>query len=473
MSVGPGRSRTRRYGRLLVVAACLVVLATTSLAFRTSPPPAASTPPSIILILTDDQRYDGLDHMAAVKRQLVAKGVSFEDAFVSDSYCCPSRATILTGTYSHTNGIYGDSPRTDGGFRYFKDSTTIATVLQAHGYRTALMGKYMNGYSQVHARYVPPGWDRWFAFTSEPYFGFTVSDQGTNVRYGPDDYQTDVLSAQAVQFIDSTPPGQPLFLYWAPHAPHAPATPAPRYANALRNLPPSRPPNYNEEDVSDKPAYVRALPLMSKHTQAQIDDLRRQMYRTLLSIDDATQEMLSALASTGRLHNTMVVFMSDNGLLIGNHRFHAKKTVPYEESVRVPLIIRWDDAKWHESVDDHIVANVDLAATWAEAAGTTMPGSEGMSLLPILEDPSGPWRDELLLEHAEWSDVPAYCGVRAERYDYYQYSTGEEELYDLTNDPWQLQNVAGDPGYQSTLAHLRTEDHLLCDPVPPGFAWSH
>jgi arylsulfatase A-like enzyme len=439
-----------------------------------APAHAASAPPSIVFILTDDQRYDELDHMAAVQHQLIARGVSFENAFVSDSYCCPSRATILTGTYSHTNGIYGDSPITDGGFRFFKDSTTIATVLHAQGYRTALMGKYMNGYSQVHARYIPPGWDRWFAFTSEPYFGFTVSDQGTNVHFGPDDYQTDVLAAQAVQFIESTPAGQPLFLYWAPHAPHAPATPAPRYELALKNLPISRPPNYNEADVSDKPAYVQAEPPISKGTQAKLDDLRRQMYRTLLSVDDATQQMLDALAATGRLHNTMVVFMSDNGLMIGNHRFHAKKTAPYEESIRVPLILRWDDAAWSPPmVDAHIVANVDLAETWAAAAGTSMPGSEGMSLLSILEDPSSPWRNALLLEHAEWSEVPAYCGVRAERYAYYQYSTGEEELYDLNADPWQLQNVVGNPRYGGTLDQLRAKDHVLCEPLPPGFAWTH
>jgi arylsulfatase A-like enzyme len=124
-------------------------------------------------------------------------------------------------------------------------------------------------------------------------------------------------------------------------------------------------------------------------------------------------------------------------------------------------------------VDAHIVANVDLAETWAAAAGTSMPGSEGMSLLSILEDPSSPWRNALLLEHAEWSEVPAYCGVRAERYAYYQYSTGEEELYDLNADPWQLQNVVGNPRYGGTLDQLRAKDHVLCEPLPPGFAWTH
>ncbi len=244
---------------------------------------------------------------------------------------------------------------------------------------------------------------------------------------------------------------------------------APRYEHALKNLPPSRPPNYNEADVQDKPAYVRAMAPISGGLQVKLDDLRRQMYRSLLSVDDGVKAMLSALASTDRLHNTLIVFMSDNGLLIGNHRFHAKKTAPYEESVRVPMVIRWDDAGWPVPlVDDHIVANVDLAETWAEAAGTTMPGNEGMSLLPILANPSAPWRNELLLEHAEWSEVPAYCGVRGLRYDYYQYSTGEEELYDLQNDQWQLENRASDPGYASVLDQLRADDHVHVRPRPSG-----
>jgi N-acetylglucosamine-6-sulfatase len=352
--------------------------------------PAHADPlhPNILFILTDDQRFDELEHMPAVQSQLIGRGVRFTNGVISDPLCCPSRATILTGTYSHTNGIYTDFAKAGGGFPFFHDATTIATVLQAQGYRTALVGKYLNDYNPENAPYIPPGWDRWFGVTKESYYKFSISDQGTNVDYaGTGQYLTDVLGLEALATIDSTPAGQPLFMYWSPYAPHKPATPSQSYRDAFPHLPRLRPPSYNERDVSDKPAYVQQLPRWDAAKRAKIDAFRRQQYQSLLSVDDGVRAMLDALAAAGRLHNTLIVFMSDNGYLEGEHRIDGK-TVPYVESIKVPFVVRWDAAGWYvPRTDDHIVANVDLAETWAQAAGTAMPGNEGLNLLPLLADP--------------------------------------------------------------------------------------
>jgi N-acetylglucosamine-6-sulfatase len=346
-------------------------------------------------------------------------------------------------------------------------------VLSGLGYSTALIGKYLNGYGLP--KYIPPGWTHWFALTTTDFFGFKVSQDGHAVQY-PGAYQTDVLGQDAVDYVHSVPPDRPLFLYWSPHAPHYPATPAPKYADKFTGMKPARPPSFNEADVSDKPQYIRDQAQLTEDGIATVDEFRRDQYRSLLSVDDWIGSILQALSDTGRLDNTLIVFMSDNGLLLGEHRYWKWKTMPYEESIRVPLIVRWDAAGWNVPRADrqHLVANVDLAETWAEAAGTTMPGNEGLNLLPLLASPQGAnWRKALLLEQATDHIVPSYCGVRERRYVYVQYATGEEELYDLATDPYELENLASDPGQSAQLDRLRAEDHVLCDPVPPHFQWTH
>jgi N-acetylglucosamine-6-sulfatase len=436
---------------------------------------AVSSRPNIVFLLTDDQRFDELGRMPIVQRELIGKGVLFRSAFVSNPLCCPSRATILTGTYSHTTGVYANDDANGGGFAQFRDSTTIATVLHSMGYSTALIGKYLNGYTG-HVHYVPPGWDHWLALTNTNFFGFKASRNGHLAEFPSGLYQTDALGQDAVAYIHSVPTGQPLFLYWSPHAPHYPATPPPMDSNRFSRMKPLRPPSFNEADVSDKPQYVRNKAKFSQAAAAKVDEFRRDQYRSLLSVDEWIGAILKALSDTRRLNNSLIVFMSDNGLLLGEHRFWKWKTMPYEESIRVPLIVRWDAAGWNVPRTDQqdLVANVDLAETWAKAAGSTMPGNEGLSLLPILASREvTSWRTALLLEQATDPIVPSYCGVRENRYVYVQYATGEEELYDLTTDPYELRNVASDTGSAATLVRMRAEDHQLCRPVPPGFAWTH
>jgi arylsulfatase A-like enzyme len=430
---------------------------------RTSP--VTNNGQSIVLILTDDQRWDTLWAMPTVRRELVARGINFTNAFLVNSLCCPSRATILTGQYSHTTGIYSDvGPH--GGFFAFRDRSTIATWLRAAGYHTGLFGKYLNMY---RGKYIPPGWERWFAYQQPPrYFNYLVNDQGSIRRFGsrPADYSTDVMADRAVSFIRSTQ--GPLFVYFAPFAPHTPARPPPRYARAFSHLRPFRPPNYNEADVSDKPAYVRALHRFTPGQKSNIDSTRRRQYQCLLAVDDAVKHILNALRDTNRLGTALIVFMTDNGLTWGEHRFMVTKQVPYEESIRTPFVVR-DDQLIQARTDTHLVLNLDIAPTFAAVAGVPAPGAEGLSLLPLLADPSTPWRPDFLVEHLGPTGIPTYCAVRTSRYIYVYYSTRERELYDLRRDPYELQNRARDRRYASILAALRIRLRELCQPPPPGY----
>jgi arylsulfatase A-like enzyme len=444
----------------------------------------SGSPPNIVLILTDDQRWDELAFMPNLEADLVGDGVSFEpDGIISDPLCCPSRATILTGTYSHTNGVYSNRG-TYGGFPVFRangdEQNTIATVLQAQGYRTGLVGKYLNEYTKKYVNYIPPGWDSWFASIElkdgDPYYNWQASDDGRRVTYGSDpaSYSTTVFDQKALDFIQSTLPTQPLFLYLAPHAPHYPMTPAPQYLGSLAGQVPSlrAEPNFNEADVSDKPKFVRTLPLL---TTSQMKSDQRQyehQFESLRSVDDMIGDIVNELQADGRLSNTLFVYLSDQGLELGSHRLSGK-LVPYEESIRTPFIVRWDALGIAPRVDPSLVSNVDIAATLAAAAGTTMPGTEGMDMLPLLQDPGTPWRSDLLLESLGGADDPAFCGVRSASYAYAQYLTGEEELYDLAADPGELDNQARNPAYRSTLLSMRDEAHLLCQPPPPGYHFSH
>jgi N-acetylglucosamine-6-sulfatase len=464
----------RGLGRASVICACLLVMAALPTKPAGAPVPEDRSPslPNIVLILTDDQRWDSLWAMPNVQADIMDQGVTFDDGFVVNSLCCPSRVSILTGQYSHSSQVYGNNGQYGGFNSFHGDASTVATWLHDAGYRTGLVGKYLNEYA---GPYIPPGWDHWFAFSGIPtgaaYYNYTIDDDGTYLSYGnePQDYSTDVLTAEADAFIRGTDPGQPLFLYYSVKAPHIPSTPAPRHAHAFSGLVPYRPPNYNEADVSDKPAWVRDLPLLSIQRQAEIDRDRKNAYRTLLAVDEAVGTITDALAETGRVSTTLIVFASDNGWAVGEHRWNNKKAA-YEESIRVPLVIRYDPVVQGPRDDAHLVTNIDLAPTFAEAAGVPAPGVDGKSLFPLLESPDpGTWRSDFLIEHLKivGVDMPTYCAVRSEGFLYVGYTTREEELYDLTADPFELQNVAADPDYAATLRYLRARKAVLCDPVPP------
>jgi len=436
-----------------------------------SPRHGTTERPNIVLVVTDDERWDTIWAMPTVQSELVGKGTTFTNAFVENSLCCPSRASILTGRPSHSTGVWTNGPPF-GGFPSFDDASTIATWLQGGGYRTALIGKYLNDYGRAARRgYIPPGWDRWVAFAegNGRYYDYDLTIDGVIRHFdeSAQDYSTSVLARYADSFIRDTK--EPFFLYWAVAAPHSPSTPAPGNEHAFDLLPTYDAPNYGEVDVSDKPSYVMDEE-WSPRKSDQIQQLRRNEYSSLLAVDSGLKEILEALDTTGRLSNTMIVFTSDNGLLWGEHRLRGKEA-PYEESLRVPLVVRYDvDSQMLARMNKRLVVNLDFAPTFARLAGANSPAVEGRSFLPLIEGTPTTWRTRFFFEHYERAaPIPSYCGVRTVLWKYVLYRDGFQELYDLANDPFELSNLASDPALDQRMQGLRSASLANCAPSPPDW----
>ena len=489
----------RSCGLLLVAAAAAagLVLPTTGSILPAAT--AARSRPNVVFIITDDQRSDQLVHMPVVRRRLMGKGVHFTNAFVSDPLCCPSRASILRGQYAHSTGVYDNGGRYGGWKRVRSlnlERSTLATWLRDAGYQTGLVGKYFNGYNQMS--YVPPGWGTWRAKWQANYYGYEMSIDGTTKTFGsaPADYDTTVLTRYANRFIRGADPARPLFLYLAYHAPHAPYTPAPDRvgAPACKGESNTDAPSFNE-DTSDKPRYMAGLRPMTAAEQQKVGVTNWvHACETLLSVDAGVGTVLNALKATGRLSNTMIVFLGDNGLLFGEHRDRTGKSVPYEESIRVPMVIRYDPLTHGVgSADRHLVLNIDLAPTVADLLGldvsigcTTPPWGgvckhsfDGRSLVSLLGPrPTARFRRRgFLIEHyddAAPRGIPTYCGLRTARYMYTRYADNEQELYDLRTDPNELTNLLyrdSSPAIATLRRHLLTRLKRLCSPVPPGYSF--
>lgn len=421
--------------------------------------------PNIVLILLDDLDSYSIAYMPQVKTLLVDQGTSFANFFVSVPVCCPSRASFLRGQYAHNHGVLTNHTP-DGGFVKFRsqglESSTIATWLHDAGYRTALFGTYLNGYPAGRPTYIPQGWDEWYGVMYSNFFNYSINENGQVVTYGsaPQDYETDVLARHAADFIRRTAPSAPFFIYFASVAPHEPAVPAPRHQNEFLNLTAPRLPSFNEADVSDKPAWVQNQPLLTATAIASIDTLYRKRLQTLVAVDEMIKNLVDTLSAYNELENTYFFFTSDNGYHFGEHRRRMNKNTAYEESIRVPLIVRGPGVAAGR-VLDHLVMNIDLGPTFAELAGATAPDFvDGRSLMPLLHNvpPTiSAWRHDVLIEH--WIDdqdnrVPEFTALRTWNYTYVEYPTGERELYDLRVDPFQLQSLhaTADPALLAQLA---------------------
>ncbi|MEO8200406.1 MAG: sulfatase-like hydrolase/transferase [Gemmatimonadota bacterium] len=429
-------------------------------------PPPAPGRLNIVLILTDDQRSNTMQYMPITMSLIGNQGVVFSNAFASTPLCCPSRASILTGLYTHNHHVITNFAPL-GGAPAFTDTSTIGTWLQNAGYRTALVGKYLNDYDKLRPwPYKPPGWNVWQAFKLPEYFNYNMVEGTTEVHHGfaPGDYSTDVLTAKAIAFIQSTPDSQPLFLYFTPYGPHAPAIPAPQDAGSFNGLLPWRPPSYNEADVGDKPTWVQGLPSVSQAKSDSNDAFRQRQIESLQSEDRAVGQIIQAMADAGRLDSTAIIFASDNGLAWGEHRYFTKNCV-YEECIRVPLMIRAPGIA--PRMDSHLVELIDLAPTLAFWARLPAPPARvnGLNLGPLLANPGAIWRTEILLEVLGRVPPPApealFSAVRTDHYLYSELTTGEKELYDVQADPFEMNNLAGDPGMAGVIAQLKA----LLDPL--------
>ncbi|MFN8582357.1 MAG: sulfatase-like hydrolase/transferase [Gemmatimonadaceae bacterium] len=424
-------------------------------------------PKDVVIILTDDQRHDTMPYMPLTSSLLNAETVRFSRAFVTTSLCCPSRSSLLTGLYSHNTGVLSNAAPS-GGATKFNDQSTLATWLQGAGYRTALIGKYLNQY-EVMAPHIPAGWSDFEAMlfltanNNTGYLDYSLNTNGVVSVMGPStsDYSTDVLANRAMQFIRSTKPRQPLFLYFTPFAPHQPWLPYPSDVGRYSGFPNWRPPAFNESDVSDKPAWIRALPLISASQQSTSDAAHRSQLESLQAVDRAVSNLILTLQQTGRWNNTLVIFSSDNGYMWGEHRLVDRKLCPYEECIRVPFWVRAPGLV--ARADTQIVANIDIAPTVAAWAGVTIPTKvNGLNMLPLLQNPGATWRLDLLIEQLSTGKLATqFSGVRTARYFYNEYQNGDREFYDFKTDPNQLTNTVNATGSQKAITVLKQRLALL------------
>jgi N-acetylglucosamine-6-sulfatase len=400
-----------------------------------------------------------------VRDVLIKQGVNFENGFVTTPLCCPSRVSVLTGEYVHNHQVYTDRMPL-GGAPKFNDTSSYAVWLKDAGYRTAYFGKYLNDYDALQPfGYVAKGWEQWGVFlgknlsadddtgNAQFYSDFSMSENGKVVDYTGDKsiFGADLITRKAVDYI-SEKRDEPFILTMAYYNPHSPYFWAERddpqfRSNAALQAEPYRPPNFMEKDVSDKPQYLQDLNPISVE---KIDITYKQILRSLLSVDDGVASVLAALDKTGLDKKTVIVYLTDNGATVGDHRLGITKNCAYEACIRTPFIV-YAPAMFPARQDTHLVANIDLAPTFAELAGASIPDTvDGLSLVPLLKDSNTAWRDSLLLEH--WpteegigSKIPEFYAVRNADWKYVEYSTGEKELYDLKNDPYELENLADKP----------------------------
>jgi arylsulfatase A-like enzyme len=398
---------------------------------------SAQATKNVVIIMTDDQNVDSLPVMRKLMSFPEGSWVNFTSAIVNDSVCCPARASVLTGQYAFITGVINNSSGDQ-----LKDANTLPVWLDRAGYRTGIIGKYLNGFPwDKGADYVPPGWDHFNA----PAFG--NANQLTNL---------------AVDFINSSTGS--FFLYLAYWDPHWPATPLPLYANAEVYIPPD-PPNFNETDVSDKPTWVRNLSPLSQATIDEWHNERIASQRSLLGVDDGIQRIVDTLKAKGELDNTIIIFMGDHGFSWGSHR-HITKECVYEECIRFPLLIRYPGLIGNRE-ETRIVSNVDLALTIAEYAGIIpdLP-QNGKSLIPVIMNTAASWTNDVFIE-VHTNPGRTFDGIRVPGWTYAEYINGNKELYDLSADPYQLQNRANQPSYQAIQSELAQRMRAL-KILPPG-----
>jgi arylsulfatase A-like enzyme len=410
---------------------------------------ADERPPNLIVFLTDDQRFDTLWAMPLVQSELAARGVRFEQAFVTTPQCCPFRASFLSGGhFAHDTGVL-ENAGPNGGATAFYDGTTLATRLQAAGYATALIGKYLNEY-ELLAPYIPPGWTHFEGVLGISVLppavyavGSTTTQSGVGELTPPiPEHDTDYLRDRALAFVDQHADG-PFFLYLAFGAPHVPADGTPADASLFTDYL-YRERAYAEPDPSDKPARILTAAAIFPALVAHEDTAHRAQLRSLQAVDRAVAAIVDRIEALELLDDTVLVFTSDNGLLWGEHYLFGKGEA-YEESIRVPLVVVVPGVE-PRSDERLVAANLDVPATLHELAGLPPLGS-GASLLPLLADPELPGRGETLLEQSRAGRVWAGLRVRDASGDwkYVEDSAGERELYHLGPDPFEEQNLAGDP----------------------------
>ena len=500
-SVGEGVGGLSRHRIATLLASLALSLAAASLTgadggAASSDVGVEATPPNFVLVYTDDQRWDtigrclnGFDGgdlaagtdacMPHLQTDLVANGHTFLRGYATTAVCCPSRASVLTGLYSRHTGVTKNSS-----YPAFDESSTVATWLSGAGYRAGFVGKYLNGYGQKNRDgtmpdpHVPPGWDTWHAFwDSASYLSYSVaeSDAGAPVTVNSYDnsastsgeacapgnfYQTDLICRRALDFV-AADASAPFLLYFWPSSPHLPATPPTRWSGLFGSVTNPRYPNYDQIPSPNPPKWLKTDPLTDKDHDRITSQFRAQLEANR-AVDDAVHALSEQLAADGRLANTVFVFTSDNGYARGEHR-HEKKACEYEECHRVPFVVACPPAACSGAapgtVDaERIALNIDIPVTFADLAGVMPPFTvDGRSLAPLINGTTG-GRSWFTIDDDE-PYVAKIDGVVSKEPDGHSYKyvvlgNQEFELYDLTADPWELTNLAGDAAYADVQGRL-------------------
>jgi N-acetylglucosamine-6-sulfatase len=407
--------------------------------------------PNVVVIDTDDMNASDMFVMRNTLNLLAAHGTTFQNSYVSYPLCCPSRATFLTGQYAHNHHVL-----TDQRFGDLDSSNTLAVWLRRAKYRTAMVGKYLNGYGIANPREIPKGWTQWYALTGgteQHRYGFKLNENGKVSHYGrkPANYIDYVLNSKlnAVLKQWAISP-KPFFVYYNPNNPHGEAgtpiwstrdpEPAPQYLGAFGDITAPRSPNFDENNVSDKPQQVQDIPHLSLSQLADIDRRYRGRLESLLSVDDEVKRIFGLVRKYGDKRKTFFIFTSDNGLELGAHRIEFKNYL-YEEGERVPLVIRGPGFP-AGAVRDQLAANIDLAPTITALTGATPARvMDGIPLLPLAQDPATSANRDILFESP---DIGTY-GIRRGPWKYNLWNNGDEELYNLDDDPYELRNLLYDP----------------------------
>jgi arylsulfatase A-like enzyme len=422
--------------------------------------------PNVLFVLTDDQRWDTLPVMTLTQAALGRRGLEFTQSFTSTSLCCPDRASILTGLYAHNHGVTSNAGALD--FDHNRD--TIARQLHEHaGYRTALLGKYMVNTGAALGTSIPPGWDEWQVFTQDGndgsgrlYYNYDLNENGVIRTYGsaPADYSTDLLRDRALAVMRSWRDG-PWFIEVAFFAPHDEAFPADRHRGAFAGIAPHRPPSYLESDLTDKPNWLgtQKFFVLATESEPEATDQRRiDQLETLLAVDEAVAALSQDLEALGLTDNTLVVFTSDNGFMWLEHWLRLKN-YPYEESLRVPLLMRYPKLIPAPRQASELVQSIDFYPTFAGLAGIPGEPVNGRSLVPLLRGDSVGWREDILFEHFHHiGGIDPHAGVRTQRWKLIETEASggvTTELYDLEADPYELDSVANEPENAAVIAQLQ------------------
>lgn len=476
---------------ILAVAVAVTVLTAAPTGAQQSTPQIASaasidsapleTPPNFLVLVTDDQsRHEfNRETMPNLFRLIVDEGAIFDEFTVNTPVCGPSRATLLTGRYPHNHGVqFCDTDpesfkKWDAYFENGWADNDAGSIFQRSGYRTSMIGRYVNSYGQDaimrsafgergHEQYLPSGWDDFWVPLTLAYQQFDVVDGENYIEYGTDEpaFRTDIEFAEAIGSLDdAADSGRPFMTHLWVGAPHSSViqnepTFAPRHEDSFEDALAPRLPNRNEADFSDKPDLLQGLGGIPDSVLNVFDNRQRSRLRSLQAVDEGIADVIAQLERRGQLENTYVIFVSDNGFHLGQHRLRSKMA-PYEDSVNVPMAIRGPGIDPGQEFDQ-VVSMVDILPTMMDLAGEEIPSDiDGQSFAHILTGDGDAFRDQVLVEH--WTQHPSqyanpndpservairfeYQMLRSPTEVYIRWHTGDREYYDLRSDPYQLEN---------------------------------